>query len=117
LSFHFPLLISRVSCFHHSDWIIFRNSVFITLFILCRSVSFFIFKIPSFCSCFVSWCSYRALTMKTHFRFRMSDDSRLDFKVGLVGNPQCGKTALMVRYVQGTFDEEYILTLGFASFF
>eukprot|EP00301_Raphidiophrys_heterophryoidea_P020066 c4856_g1_i1.p1 GENE.c4856_g1_i1~~c4856_g1_i1.p1 ORF type:complete len:234 (-),score=59.45 c4856_g1_i1:304-975(-) len=33
-------------------------------------------------------------------------------KVGLVGDAQIGKTSLMVKYVEGTFDEDYIQTLG-----
>ena len=30
----------------------------------------------------------------------------------MVGDAQIGKTSLMVKYVEGTFDEEYIQTLG-----
>ena len=33
-------------------------------------------------------------------------------KVGMVGDSQIGKTSLMVKYVEGTFDEDYIQTLG-----
>ncbi|PWN92155.1 small GTPase [Acaromyces ingoldii] len=33
-------------------------------------------------------------------------------KVGLIGDAQCGKTSLMVRYVEGSFNEDYIQTLG-----
>lgn len=33
-------------------------------------------------------------------------------KVGMVGDPQIGKTSLMVKYVQDEFDEDYIETLG-----
>mmetsp|Transcript_17803 Transcript_17803/g.35844 ORF Transcript_17803/g.35844 Transcript_17803/m.35844 type:complete len:216 (-) Transcript_17803:225-872(-) len=33
-------------------------------------------------------------------------------KVGLVGDAQIGKTSLMVKYVEGSFDEDYIQTLG-----
>jgi GTP-binding protein of the ras superfamily involved in termination of M-phase len=33
-------------------------------------------------------------------------------KVGIVGDSQIGKTSLMVKYVEGTFDEDYIQTLG-----
>lgn len=30
----------------------------------------------------------------------------------MVGDSQIGKTSLMVKYVEGTFDEDYIQTLG-----
>ena len=33
-------------------------------------------------------------------------------KVGMVGDSQIGKTSLMVKYVDGSFDEDYIQTLG-----
>eukprot|EP00033_Pygsuia_biforma_P000530 GCRY01000621.1.p1 GENE.GCRY01000621.1~~GCRY01000621.1.p1 ORF type:complete len:193 (+),score=19.20 GCRY01000621.1:249-827(+) len=33
-------------------------------------------------------------------------------KVGMVGDSQIGKTSLMVKYVENTFDEDYIITLG-----
>ena len=33
-------------------------------------------------------------------------------KVGMVGDSQIGKTSLMVKYVEGHFDEDYIQTLG-----
>mmetsp|Transcript_5533 Transcript_5533/g.8594 ORF Transcript_5533/g.8594 Transcript_5533/m.8594 type:complete len:207 (+) Transcript_5533:102-722(+) len=33
-------------------------------------------------------------------------------KVGMLGDSQIGKTSLMVKYVEGTFDEDYIQTLG-----
>jgi len=33
-------------------------------------------------------------------------------KVGMVGDSQIGKTSLMVKYVEGNFDEDYIQTLG-----
>ena len=36
-------------------------------------------------------------------------------KVGMVGDSQIGKTSLMVKYVEGTFDEDYIQTLGMKS--
>jgi len=37
-------------------------------------------------------------------------------KVGMVGDSQIGKTSLMVKYVEGSFDEDYIQTLGSSSF-
>jgi len=33
-------------------------------------------------------------------------------KVGMLGDSQIGKTSLMVKYVEGTFDEDYVQTLG-----
>ena len=36
-------------------------------------------------------------------------------KVGMVGDSQIGKTSLMVKYVEGSFDEDYIQTLGAQS--
>jgi GTP-binding protein of the ras superfamily involved in termination of M-phase len=37
-------------------------------------------------------------------------------KVGMVGDAQIGKTSLMVKYVEGSWDEDYIQTLGEESF-
>jgi len=36
-------------------------------------------------------------------------------KVGMVGDAQIGKTSLMVKYVEGSWDEDYIQTLGTMS--
>lgn len=33
----------------------------------------------------------------------------------MVGDSQIGKTSLMVKYVEGSFDEDYIQTLGMSS--
>lgn len=33
-------------------------------------------------------------------------------KIGMIGDSQIGKTSLMVKYVEGSFDEDYIQTLG-----
>ncbi|ORX36433.1 P-loop containing nucleoside triphosphate hydrolase protein [Kockovaella imperatae] len=41
-----------------------------------------------------------------------SDRSSIVLKVGMVGDSQIGKTSLMVKYVEGSFDEDYIQTLG-----
>jgi GTPase SAR1 family protein len=38
-------------------------------------------------------------------------------KVGMVGDSQIGKTSLMVKYVEGSFDEDYIQTLGMFMFY
>ncbi|ORY25233.1 P-loop containing nucleoside triphosphate hydrolase protein [Naematelia encephala] len=41
-----------------------------------------------------------------------SDQNAVVLKVGMVGDAQIGKTSLMVKYVEGSFDEDYIQTLG-----
>jgi hypothetical protein len=38
--------------------------------------------------------------------------SSVVIKVGMVGDAQIGKTSLMVKYVEGNWDEDYIQTLG-----
>ncbi|KAL8859894.1 MAG: hypothetical protein Q9178_003727 [Gyalolechia marmorata] len=38
--------------------------------------------------------------------------SSVVIKVGMVGDAQIGKTSLMVKYVEGSWDEDYIQTLG-----
>lgn len=38
--------------------------------------------------------------------------SNIVIKVGMVGDAQIGKTSLMVKYVEGSWDEDYIQTLG-----
>ena len=47
---------------------------------------------------------------------RTGDGSRTQnnvvIKVGMVGDAQIGKTSLMVKYVEGSWDEDYIQTLG-----
>lgn len=40
------------------------------------------------------------------------DKNSVVIKVGMVGDSQIGKTSLMVKYVEGSFDEDYIQTLG-----
>ena len=55
-------------------------------------------------------------------RHRSGDDKRLTshsvvIKVGMVGDSQIGKTSLMVKYVEGSFDEDYIQTLGTSLLF
>lgn len=39
-------------------------------------------------------------------------NGRVALKIGLIGDSQIGKTSLMVKYVEGLFDEDYIQTLG-----
>jgi GTP-binding protein of the ras superfamily involved in termination of M-phase len=46
-----------------------------------------------------------------------SKQPKVIIKVGMVGDAQIGKTSLMVKYVEGSWDEDYIQTLGmFFSF-
>jgi GTP-binding protein of the ras superfamily involved in termination of M-phase len=48
----------------------------------------------------------------THFSTDSRDKKKVVVKVGMVGDSQIGKTSLMVKYVEGRFDEDYIETLG-----
>lgn len=41
--------------------------------------------------------------------------SSVVIKVGMVGDAQIGKTSLMVKYVEGSWDEDYIQTLGWCN--
>lgn len=41
-----------------------------------------------------------------------SKTPKVIIKVGMVGDAQIGKTSLMVKYVEGSWDEDYIQTLG-----
>ena len=41
-----------------------------------------------------------------------TNTDRVALKIGLIGDSQIGKTSLMVKYVEGSFDEDYIQTLG-----
>jgi len=45
-----------------------------------------------------------------------SQKEQVVVKVGVVGDSQIGKTSLMVKYVEGNFDEDYIQTLGMWKF-
>lgn len=44
-----------------------------------------------------------------------SKTPKVIIKVGMVGDAQIGKTSLMVKYVEGSWDEDYIQTLGMAG--
>jgi len=55
-------------------------------------------------ACFANW-----LLIKVHALLSVCS---VVVKVGMVGDSQIGKTSLMVKYVEGTFDEDYIQTLG-----
>lgn len=43
---------------------------------------------------------------------QQSKTPKVIIKVGMVGDAQIGKTSLMVKYVEGSWDEDYIQTLG-----
>ncbi|KAJ9663725.1 Ras GTPase tem1 [Neophaeococcomyces mojaviensis] len=45
-------------------------------------------------------------------RQAQQNKSSVVIKVGMVGDAQIGKTSLMVKYVEGSWDEDYIQTLG-----
>jgi len=45
-------------------------------------------------------------------RSKAEKNSSVVIKVGMVGDAQIGKTSLMVKYVEGSWDEDYIQTLG-----
>jgi GTP-binding protein of the ras superfamily involved in termination of M-phase len=48
-------------------------------------------------------------------RLEKNDDdteNHIQVKVGMIGESQAGKTSLMVKYIEGKFDEDYIETLG-----
>lgn len=55
---------------------------------------------------------------QSHSEYRQSSNepangrNHVVIKVGMVGDAQIGKTSLMVKYVEGSWDEDYIQTLG-----
>lgn len=48
----------------------------------------------------------------TQSQGQQQSKSSVVIKVGMVGDAQIGKTSLMVKYVEGSWDEDYIQTLG-----
>lgn len=58
-----------------------------------------------------TWSPHLQSISSTHLALSASLLSVV-LKVGMVGDSQIGKTSLMVKYVEGTFDEDYIQTLG-----
>jgi len=42
-------------------------------------------------------------------------NNKIVVKIGMLGDVQVGKTSLMYKYVEGKFDEDYIMTLGMAQ--
>jgi Ras-related protein Rab-23 len=45
-----------------------------------------------------------------------SVNSKLSFKVIVVGDLAVGKTSLVMRYIKGTFSKDYKVTVGFEFF-
>lgn len=45
-----------------------------------------------------------------------SMNSKLSFKVIVVGDLAVGKTSLVMRYIKGTFSKDYKVTVGFEFF-
>ena len=44
---------------------------------------------------------------------KIADDKKtVVVKVGMIGDPQTGKTSLMIKYVENRFDEAYLNTVG-----
>ena len=46
------------------------------------------------------------------FNFKMNDENLLSFKVVLVGDSHVGKTSIVKKYIDDSFDEKYIQTEG-----
>ncbi|PVU89329.1 hypothetical protein BB561_005428 [Smittium simulii] len=44
--------------------------------------------------------------------FNTEPQNKITLKIGMLGDPQIGKTTLMVKYVEDKFEPEYIQTLG-----
>ncbi|GHJ89339.1 hypothetical protein NliqN6_5741 [Naganishia liquefaciens] len=56
--------------------------------------------------------AYAQERAETQHAAEQAADEPVVLKVGMVGDSQIGKTSLMVKYVEGSFDEDYIQTLG-----
>ena len=55
---------------------------------------------------------YQAQYQDQNRQAQAPNKSSVVIKVGMVGDAQIGKTSLMVKYVEGSWDEDYIQTLG-----
>ena len=44
-------------------------------------------------------------------------NNKIVVKIGMLGDVQVGKTSLMYKYVEGKFDEDYIMTLGICVYY
>jgi GTP-binding protein of the ras superfamily involved in termination of M-phase len=58
----------------------------------------------------------KAMSSGDKYKRQGKEKAAVVVKVGMVGDSEVGKTSLMVRYVEGKFDEDYICTLGTTSF-
>jgi GTP-binding protein of the ras superfamily involved in termination of M-phase len=56
--------------------------------------------------------SYQEQQRSTQQQQEAVKNASVVIKVGMVGDAQIGKTSLMVKYVEGSWDEDYIQTLG-----
>lgn len=55
---------------------------------------------------------YQQTQYQQENRQQPANKNNVVIKVGMVGDAQIGKTSLMVKYVEGSWDEDYIQTLG-----
>ncbi|CEA17183.1 septum-promoting GTP-binding protein 1 [Blumeria hordei DH14] len=60
----------------------------------------------------VSSSTYNNVQTNYQEQSQSRNKSSVVIKVGMVGDAQIGKTSLMVKYVEGSWDEDYIQTLG-----
>ncbi len=58
--------------------------------------------------------TYQEQNQRSSHQDAARTQSSVVIKVGMVGDAQIGKTSLMVKYVEGSWDEDYIQTLGMA---
>lgn len=58
---------------------------------------------------------FKSIDTREHVLIFYGCNLSVVIKVGMVGDSQIGKTSLMVKYVEGSFDEDYIQTLGTCS--
>ena len=56
--------------------------------------------------------TYQEQNQRSSHQDAARTQSSVVIKVGMVGDAQIGKTSLMVKYVEGSWDEDYIQTLG-----
>ena len=60
---------------------------------------------------------YQQAQYQENRQSQSSNKSSVVIKVGMVGDAQIGKTSLMVKYVEGSWDEDYIQTLGASCYY